>query len=108
MIQNPTHHADGSICVEFDAATYTATAVKKAAYKFTDQAAILISTQDNKILASLTFTPDQTEIIKQQVVHGFCTEVLDQDLRESIAAQTELTRNLILAQAFSKTSLLEE
>jgi His-Xaa-Ser system protein HxsD len=35
----------------------------------------------------------------------FRNEVIDQDLRRRIARETENTRNLILAMAFSKTGL---
>ena len=38
----------------------------------------------------------------------FCNEVLDQELREAVAQETEAVRNLLLAQAFSATSLLDE
>jgi hypothetical protein len=37
----------------------------------------------------------------------FCNEVLDQELRETIAEETAGIRNLLLAQAFSKTSLID-
>jgi hypothetical protein len=37
----------------------------------------------------------------------FCNEVLDQELREIIAEETVGIRDLLLAQAFSKTSLID-
>jgi His-Xaa-Ser system protein HxsD len=103
---------DGSICVYFDKSTYSLTALKKAAYKFTDRASVLICNQDNQPEAStvevrFSFSSEKTGDFKQKAIHDFCNEVLDQDLRETIAAETEATRNLILAQAFSQTSLLE-
>jgi His-Xaa-Ser system protein HxsD len=42
-----------------------------------------------------------------KLVGEFCNEVLDQDLRETVAEETTGIRNLLLAQAFSKTSLID-
>lgn len=101
-------HPDGSICVLFDANVYRLSALKKAAYKFTDRASVLISEPETgKTQVRFSFAADKDPEYREKVVHDFCNEVLDQDLRETIAAETEATRNLILAQAFSKTSLLE-
>ena len=37
----------------------------------------------------------------------FCNEVLDQELREEIASESRGVRDLLLAHAFSKTSLID-
>jgi His-Xaa-Ser system protein HxsD len=41
-------------------------------------------------------------------VESFKKEVLDQDLRLKLKAETEPIRNLILAHAFSKTGLIAD
>jgi len=38
-------------------------------------------------------------------VRDFCNEVLDQELRERVVREMTGIRNLLLAQAFSKTAL---
>lgn len=82
--------------------------MKKAAYKFTHHASILLEEpQEGEVSIRFSFDDKKSVSEKQKIVHDFCNEVLDQDLRESIAEETEATRNLILAQAFSQTSLLE-
>ncbi len=43
----------------------------------------------------------------ETILENFKKEVLDQDLREKIAKETEEVRNLILAHAFSKTSIIK-
>lgn len=99
---------DGSVCILLDTNAYSLSALKKAAYKFTNRAAILFGElEQSRVQVNFSFSNDKNAEFRQQVVQEFCNEVLDQDLRETIAAETESTRNLILAQAFSKTSLLE-
>ncbi len=93
--------------IKFDTRVYSSTAVKKAAYKFSRQFAVIFSlVEEHWIEARLSFLGDGLDC--EEVIQAFCAEVLDQDLREQIKSETEATRNLILAQAFSKTSLLQE
>jgi His-Xaa-Ser system protein HxsD len=100
---------DGSLSITFDLEIYSAAAVKKAVYKFAaDCAAFLSKKEPNKLIARLSFSDDTNTSTKQAIARAFCNEVIDQDLREQIMRETEGTRNLILAQAFSKTSLLTE
>jgi His-Xaa-Ser system protein HxsD len=109
-MQNETisTYSDGSIAVRFSLALYKLSVLKKAAYKFTDKASILLEEAEaGHVAVRFSFVEDKSSVHRQKIVHDFCNEVLDQDLRESIAEETEPTRNLILAQAFSKTSLLE-
>jgi His-Xaa-Ser system protein HxsD len=100
---------DGSCSVLFDLSIHSQTAIKKAVYKFAgDCSAILTIKGPNGIEARLAFPDCATVPTKKAIVEALCNEVIDQDLREQIARETEATRNLILAQAFSKTSLLTE
>ncbi|MDZ8135778.1 MAG: His-Xaa-Ser system protein HxsD [Nostoc sp. DedQUE04] len=86
---------------------YSLNAVKKTAYKFASQCSILLEGKDEQKLCILfTFLEPTVSDKIQQVVADFCDELIDQDLREIIAKETEAARNLILAQAFSKTSLI--
>lgn len=102
-------HADGSVSVYFDRAVYSASAVKVAVYKFAADFSTLLSKPDDRRLeARLTFPAGTTGEKRDALLRALCNEVIDQDLREDIARQTESTRNLILAEAFSKTSLLRE
>lgn len=81
-------------------------AIKKAAYKFADRFFVTID-EANPGNVRVTFRPKPGAGNVETVVGDFANEVLDQDLRESLAAETQAVRNLILAQAFSSTSLLD-
>jgi len=83
-------------------------AIKKASYKFTAECSIQIQNlSDDRVKVIFTFSPGVSGHVKEKLINDFHNEMLDQDLREIIFKETEPTRNLILAQAFSKTSLLE-
>ena len=106
--QSISSHSDGRISLRFNLTLYRLSALKKAAYKFTHQASILLEEpQEGAVSIRFSFGDKKSAADRQKIIHDFCNEVLDQDLRESIAEETEATRNLILAQAFSHTSLLE-
>jgi His-Xaa-Ser system protein HxsD len=93
----------------FDTEIYSSLALKKAAYKFANNFAIVLSTAEpHRIAANITFAESCEVSDHVDFLRAFTAEVIDQDLREIIAAKTEATRNLILAEAFSKTSLLHE
>jgi len=97
--------SEQGLVVFVDRSVYGLEAVKKAAYKFGDRFHILIEAQeDTRVKVTLK---SKTPLNNADYLAGeFCNEVLDQELRESIAKETDAVRNLLLAHAFSKTSLL--
>ena len=94
------------ILIRFDSRVFSLPAVKKAAYKYINSFSAAISVQQNEILCSLTFTSATNEEFSSNLAEDFKKEVLDQDLREHIKAETEPIRNLIFALAFSKTGIV--
>src|ERR1039458_9780503 len=96
---------DGSFVARFDRNVYRLAAVKKAAYKYGDRFHVLIEETDSFVSVSLR--PVSSNSNPEGAVDRFCNEVLDQELREEIAAETNGVRDLLLAHAFSKTSLID-
>jgi His-Xaa-Ser system protein HxsD len=82
--------------------------LEKAAYRFTDKFAIQISTDGVNHICALDFPPAKSQEAIDNIVRDFKNEVLDQKLRVKIRAESEPIRNLILAHAFSKTSLIKD
>ena len=93
------------IVVAFDPSVYRLTAIKKAAHKFGNLFFILIRTSTGGRVEAV-LKAKATLADPMRVAGEFCNEVLDQDLREIIAQDTQAVRDLILAHAFSKTALL--
>jgi His-Xaa-Ser system protein HxsD len=99
--------SDKSYRIIFDRNLYSLPTLKKAAYKFAAECSIVFSCDESSNFVANMLYADSYPISDQQMcLQMFCGEVIDQDLREQIATATEPTRNLILAEAFSKTSLL--
>lgn len=92
--------------IDVDPTVYRLTAVKKTAYKFGDRCHVKIEIlADEKIRIHLR----AKRLIDNPrfLVGEFENELLDQELREQLAEETAPIRNLLLAQAFSATSLLD-
>lgn len=100
-----TNLPEGATVVTLDAAVYRLNAIKKAAYKYGGLFYILISQNEGAIEVQLK--PKDPGPSTDAHVGEFCNEVLDQELRETVADETTGLRDLLLAQAFSKTTLID-
>jgi len=96
---------DGTLVVKFDHGIYRPSAVKKAAYKYGGLFSILIT--DSEKYTDVSLKPTSNCQNPDEAAGQFCNEVLDQELREEIAAETRGIRDLLLAHTFSKTSLID-
>lgn len=94
------------LILEFESQVYRLSAVKKAAYKFGDRFHAQVSLGDGSTIRVLLQAKSPLES-PDHVAGEFCNEVLDQELREQVAEETRPIRDLLLAQAFSATSLID-
>ena len=92
--------------VIFSSEVYSLETIKKAAYRLSAVVAVDIVPQDGNIVCMLHVDPKLSDEDTQRIVAAFKTEVLDQDLRAIVGAETAPIRNAILGYAFSKTGLL--
>lgn len=93
-----------SVELTFDAASHTADAIQRAAYRFCDRISIELISGEAEHRCILEAVGDTN---LDALIGDFRTEVLDQVLRERIRAETEPIRTMILAQAFSKTGVVD-
>jgi His-Xaa-Ser system protein HxsD len=101
-----TDAAVSQITVTVDPNVYPLSVVKKAAYRLGGRCFVHIEAPPGgDIRVTLTARPGDPA--PETLVGEFDNHLLDQDLRESIAQETERVRNLILAQAFSGLSLTD-
>jgi His-Xaa-Ser system protein HxsD len=82
---------------------YRPTAVKKAAYGFTNVADVHLEDGGDETIVHLR--PRTAGAADETLIGQLVNEALDQDLRETIAAETSGIRDLVLAQAFSEVSV---
>lgn len=85
----------------FDANVFSIDTVKRALYRFADRCSFDIQSKDNQIVVVLKGTSGDDLPTKIK------NEVLDQDLRDTLARETANIRTLILANAFSNTGLIQ-
>ncbi|MGN6108231.1 MAG: His-Xaa-Ser system protein HxsD [Kofleriaceae bacterium] len=99
---------DGEISICLDLRVYRLSAVKKAAYRLAHQFTALIGVPDDYLLGiRLKFKPGTSEASAHEAARSFFQELLDYELREQIAEETNAVRTLILAHAFSKADLIK-
>jgi His-Xaa-Ser system protein HxsD len=99
---------DGAIALMIDERVYRLSAVKKAAYRMADRCtAVIGAPADPLVPLTLRFKPGTTDSGAREAARLFFQELLDQELREQIADETNAMRTLILAHAFSKADLIQ-
>ncbi|HEY3755222.1 MAG TPA: His-Xaa-Ser system protein HxsD [Opitutaceae bacterium] len=104
--QSPTPpEEDGWIVVPFAKEVYSINAVLKAAYRFTHRAYVKVELNNGQIEAHLR--PKTTEESGVTLTRELFNEALDQQLRETLARETQSVRDLILGHALSETNLLD-
>lgn len=91
----------------FDSSVYSLTAVQKAALKFSDRAAFTVQRAESAIVVTMALFAD-ADLGLTQLVQLLQNEALDQVLRETLAAETAVERQLILSYAFSRSKLSAE
>ncbi|HAU0708817.1 TPA: His-Xaa-Ser system protein HxsD [Legionella pneumophila] len=88
--------------------TYSLNAIKKVCYQFSSSFSVKLEKIDEKNVKILfKFSEPQQREKVELMISNFLQALLDQDLREIVANETEGVRNLILAHAFSKTTLID-
>jgi His-Xaa-Ser system protein HxsD len=94
--------------VVFDRQVFAVDTVKKAAYRYIDRFTVDFDLSGSALTCTLSFPRGTSDEAATRLADEFKKEVLDQDLRERIKAETAPIRNLILAHAFSKTGLIAD
>ncbi len=87
--------------INFDVDVFSLETIKRALYRFSDKCSFDIQLKD-KIIAVSVQSKTQDDWVSR-----IKNEVLDQDLRDTLAKETANIRTLILANAFSNTRLIE-
>lgn len=91
--------------LNFPSSLYDAEAIQKAAYKSLNHLTLDLQSSSEAFNCKLTANNDVSDELFAHVIEEFKKEVLDQQLRLKLKAETESVRNLILGIAFSNTGL---
>jgi His-Xaa-Ser system protein HxsD len=91
-----------------DLRVYSPTAVKKAAYRSAARCTVVIGSPDgDRLPVRFVFRPGTAASAAHEAVCRFHEDLVDEDLRERLNAETAPLRGLILAHAFSRTDLIQ-
>jgi len=101
-----TVKSDECIRVKIDTGIFRLSAIKKAAYRLGSHYYIQLEKTTDKYI-DVILQPKDAKIL-QNASGVFRNEILDQELREIVAEETKLIRDLLLAQVFSSVSLTDE
>ena len=94
--------------ISFETKKTNVSALKRAAYKFTDLCAVELKQNNDITDCIFRFKAHLCEEDFKAFEIEFRNEVLDEELRLEISEQTESVRNLILAYAFSETGITDD
>jgi His-Xaa-Ser system protein HxsD len=105
-LQHHLMHSTHSFSVQLSLSVYRLSAIQKAAYKLSGRSVIQIRPVEQQLVEVILEGADLTADL-QELRRDFLREVIDQELREVVMQETAGIRNLLLAQAFSSTSLIQ-
>lgn len=98
---------DEGLLAEVDLDIHGLTPLLKAAYRFTDRCYLHLQHKTPTVV-EVRFRGKAGGADLASVAGEFCNQLLEQTLRSVVASESELERNLILAHALSRTSLLDD
>ncbi len=102
----PIRWDDHAAHFELDADVYRLAAVQRTAYRLAARCTALVAAPStSKIAVTLHLPRDGNDAARREVVDIFFRELLDQELREQVRAETAPVRALLLAVAFSRSGL---
>ena len=98
---------ESTVRLALHARAYRLTTIQKSAYRFADRCTALVGPErEGQVTIVLHFAPGTAEATAIHVAQRFLRDLIDQELRETLAEETRAFRSLLLAQAFSRTDLL--
>jgi radical SAM pair-associated protein len=93
--------------IRVDTGVFSLSAIKKAAYRFSDRFYVEVDSVGG-LEATVRLSAKPGRVADMDAATGeFRNELLDQDLRERIRAETEGIRRLLLAHALSRVPLIQ-
>ena len=93
------------VILNFPSSLYDGEAIQKSAYKSLNLFTIDLQSSSEAFNCKVTANNGVSDELFSHAVEEFKKEVLDQQLRLKLKAETESVRNLILGIAFSNTGL---
>jgi len=90
--------------------SFSLNAVKNTCYRYAASGFHKLTTEEKEQWAKIHFKIPATLTSKEEedLITRFHTDLVDQDLRETVQKKTKIVRNLILTNAFADSSLVDD
>lgn len=103
----PIEVHNDAVRIRLPKAVYSDLAIQKAAYRLAADLAAHIEYNDEEVLVTLVRKNADDKSSSNLLVARFLQRLNDEVLREKVAKQTQGIRELLLAQAFSRSGLVD-
>lgn len=98
---------DDSIRIRINIDLYSTEALFRVCYIFTDRCYLFLQPQKDSSIVEVRCTRKTTECDMKTLVGDFANELINQRVRQDIAAESKTIRQLIVAQAFTEANLFD-
>jgi His-Xaa-Ser system protein HxsD len=98
---------DKSLTVSVETAIYSLDALFRVCYDFTDRCYLFLQPINKTSVVRVQFARKTSECNLSLIAGEFSNALIDQKVRQQIALETMSIRELIVAQAFAETDLID-
>ncbi len=98
--------SDDGLVIAVNSDLYSREALFRVCYMFTDRCYLFLSQEEGSPIIHVRFTRKSPETGLNELAGEFSNELINQEVRLDVAAETKAIRELIVAQAFAEADLL--
>lgn len=96
---------DNSLVVSVNCDLYSREALFRVCYLFTDRCYLFLTQEETSPVVQVRFTRKSLDTDLNELAGEFSNELINQKVRQDVAAETKAIRELIVAQAFAEADL---
>lgn len=96
------------LIIGVDLSLYTLEALFRVCYIFTDRCYLFLAHEEPSKIVKVHFARKDDSSDLERIAGEFSNELINQRVRQDIAAETRTIRELIVAQAFAEGNLLDQ
>ena len=105
----PWYKSDNTYLIKIDLSVYTLNAVLKTCYLFLDQCYLFVdSVEEETNQVKVYFAPISEVDDLNELIGEFSNRLLWQEVRQKVAVETQVVRELIVAQALAEANILDQ
>lgn len=99
---------DGALCISLPIDVYTLDAILRSCYRLTDRSYVYLAPPRGALIEVTLVAKEGGVGVTDQLAWDFLNDLVDQRLRIDINRETRTIREMIVAQAFAETDLIDD